>query len=300
MPRMILGTHFHFPAIEPALSKSDSFRLDGFCVDLKCRMQDPMKLRLRERLMFQRIFLSALGSGIVVGLILALLHQVTTVPIIIQAEKYEQSGAHSAYFRTPGGFRLSSAAMDVRTTNLARSHVMPVSTGHDHAWTADGRERMLFTILTTLITSVGFAFLLVGLFALKGDPVDGRRGVLWGMGAFAAFVLAPAFGLQPELPGSATAALDARQVWWLATAAATGLGLAALAFCQSWAIRVGALVVMVAPHVVGAPHPHELTSTAPAELAGQFAATSIAIGAVFWTLLGWFSGTIYHKLSIPE
>ncbi len=246
--------------------------------------------------MFQRIFLSALEAGIVVGLIAAVLHQFTTVPIIVQAEQYEKAETHSSLGQVPGGFRLNAAPVVARAADLAQSHIVLAAADLNGASApASSTERIAYTTLTTVLTSVGFALLLVGLFALKGDPVDGRRGVLWGMGAFAALTLAPALGLQPELPGNAAAELGARQVWWLATAAATGLGLAALAFSQSWAIRVAALLLMVAPHIVGAPHPHELTSTAPAEIAGQFAATSIAIGAVFWALLGWFSGTFYAR-----
>src|SRR5262249_10944682 len=40
-------------------------------------------------LMLQRIFGTALGAGIAVGLIVAILQHVTLVPLILEAEKYE-------------------------------------------------------------------------------------------------------------------------------------------------------------------------------------------------------------------
>ena len=37
-------------------------------------------------------------------------------------------------------------------------------------------------------------------------------------------------------------------------------------------LQIGGVVLIALPHIVGAPHPHEFVSTAPAELAGHFAA----------------------------
>jgi len=51
---------------------------------------------------------------------------------------------------------------------------------------------------------------------------------------FVAFSLAPAAGLPLGLPGMAAAALEARQIWWVCTVAATAAGLALLAFPPAW------------------------------------------------------------------
>ena len=44
--------------------------------------------------MFRRIFATALGAGVVLGLLIAALQHVALVPLILEAEKYEGGGAH--------------------------------------------------------------------------------------------------------------------------------------------------------------------------------------------------------------
>src|SRR5437588_12111758 len=51
--------------------------------------------------MFQRIFATALGAGIGVGLLLAALQHATVVPLILEAEKYE-SGALQVHRHAQG------------------------------------------------------------------------------------------------------------------------------------------------------------------------------------------------------
>ena len=69
---------------------------------------------------------------------------------------------------------------------------------------------------------IGFALLLVSAYAFSGASVDWRRGLYWGLAAFATFTLAPGLGLPPEVPGTSAAPLLDRQIWWVATAVATG------------------------------------------------------------------------------
>jgi predicted cobalt transporter CbtA len=59
-------------------------------------------------------------------------------------------------------------------------------------------------------------------------------------------------------------------------------------------------VLIAVPHIIGAPHPHEFVSTAPAELAGHFAATSLAVTAIFWGVLGYLSGAFYRRIAQPQ
>jgi predicted cobalt transporter CbtA len=47
--------------------------------------------------------------------------------------------------------------------------------------------------------------------------------------------------------------------------------------------------------VIGAPHPHQGVGSAPPELAASFAARSLGINAVFWTLLGLTTGALYRR-----
>ena len=70
------------------------------------------------------------------------------------------------------------------------------------------------------------------------------------------------------------------------TAAATGMGLYLIGVRRSLIAILGGLVLIVAPHAVGAPQAPESASELPAALAAQFAARSLAISFVFWMLIG--------------
>lgn len=246
--------------------------------------------------MIRRLFVSAIAAGVLAGLIISALHQVTTVPIILHAETFEggaekaDAGVAPAGRAMAVGFRLGNPAF------VPQSGAVPVHGGEGHgddaAWAPrDGAERIAFTVMTTVLTGVGFALLLVAGMMLRGDRVDFRRGVLWGAGGFVAFTLAPTMGLPPEIPGAATADLLARQIWWISAAVTALAGLWLLVFTPGTVWKVAGVVLLAAPHIFGAPHPHDLsTAGPPAELAAQFAATSIATAAVFWALLGGLAG----------
>ena len=103
------------------------------------------------------------------------------------------------------------------------------------------------------------------------------------------------FGLAPELPGSAGAALDERQIWWIATAFATALGLYLMLRATPLWARLGGLVLLLLPHAIGAPHAHNYISTAPAELAAQFTASSLVIHAVLWAIVGVGTGFFWMR-----
>src|ERR687886_124371 len=186
--------------------------------------------------MVRRIFASGLLAGLVAGAVAAALQAVTTTPLILRAEVFE--AAHAA-------------------------------ADHVHAAEALTLGRLALSSLATVIFGVGFALILVALMALAGEPVDARRGALWGLAGFAAASFAPALGLPPELPGAAAADLTARQLWWLATVACTGTGLWLIARDRrSWAIGL-AVALMAAPQLWGAPHV-DGAGTAPPELAARF------------------------------
>ena len=88
------------------------------------------------------------------------------------------------------------------------------------------------------------------------SPITAANGVLWGLAGFVAFQLAPAFGLPPELPGMPAADLVARQIWWWATALATGAGLLRASPDSATGPAIGvAAVLMLLPHIIGAPPP---------------------------------------------
>lgn len=252
--------------------------------------------------MFQRIFATALGAGVAVGLIIAILQHVTLVPLILEAEKYEDGilkveHKHAQAAPRPDdiGAAVAGALPAVIGQAQAQEHEHEHSTVNAAGITDDSPWRAVFTFIATTLTATGFALLLAGAFAVSGRAVNAREGLLWGLAGFTAFALAPAFGLPPELPGSVAAELTARQAWWIGTMAATVGGLGLLAFVRrTWAIPV-AIVLLIAPHVIGAPHPHEGAGLVPPELAAEFAARSLGLNAVMWALLGLAAGALYAR-----
>jgi cobalt transporter subunit CbtA len=171
--------------------------------------------------------------------------------------------------------------------------------GHGHspgAWEpADGLERTAFTIVINILTAIGYALILTGLFVLRGRPVGWREGLLWGLSGFLVVTVAPGLGLSPELPGVQAAPVLERQLWWIGTAAATAIGLALLVFRRSpWAAAV-AIILFVVPHVIGAPRLAEQHSNVPEALYHQFVVAVTLTSLLSWALLGWLSAVFYRR-----
>ncbi|MDB5542622.1 MAG: hypothetical protein JWQ89_4349 [Devosia sp.] len=229
--------------------------------------------------LFQRIFFAAVLSGLAAGLAMSAVQQWRVVPLILAAEVYE------------------NAAPAAEPAAAQHSHEAGTP-AHEHeadAWAPqDGPERIFYTVLASLLGGIGLAFLLAAVSVLSGIEITARNGIIWGLGGFIALQLAPAFGLAPKLPGMPAADLVARQVWWIGTAIATGAGMLAIAKLRNWSGIVIAAVLILAPHVIGAPQlAGEHESAVPAHLATEFAAATLATGALFWLtvgpLLGWLN-----------
>ena len=228
--------------------------------------------------MFRRIVMTALAAGALAGIFVTGLQMVTTVPLISFAEQYE-GGAES-------GHEHGEEATDGEESS------------HDHsmAWMPEeGFERHGFTLLTSVLMSVGYSFMLAALFALRGQNVDTRQGVLWGLAGFASLYVAPALGIPPELPGMMGGDFDHRQLWWIATAIATAISLGLLVFGTNAVMRIAGVVIMVIPHVVGAPRPGEFTHDLPTEVVAQFAVSSLVTVGLFWAVLGGLVGYFFNK-----
>jgi cobalt transporter subunit CbtA len=220
---------------------------------------------------FRRLVFAALCAGAVAGLLTTVAHQFGTVPLILQAETYEQ--AATAVDHHPGGHEAGPAQWEPQ------------------GWT----ERAAYTALADLLTAAGFGLLLTAGFALRGGAVGWREGLFWGLAGFATFTLAPCLGLPPELPGSEAAALVQRQVWWLLAAASTGAGLALLAFTRHAAGAALAAVLLILPHLYGAPLSDITAAQGPPEaLARQFVVAVTVTSLVFWLSLGAASGYFYR------
>lgn len=241
--------------------------------------------------MLKNLILSAAAAGVAAGLFTAVVQHVTTTPIIIEAEKYESS----APSHTHGAARTEAAPISGQAASTEDVALQAV--GEVEWKPADGIQRTLYTSLATTVLGVGFGLALLAVMTLAGVKIDARMGLAFGVAGFIAVALAPALGLPPEIPGSGAADLDARQAWWFFTVGATAIGLAGLLLTKSMWLQVAGVVLIALPHIVGAPQPHEFVSTAPAELAGHFAATSLAVTAIFWGVLGYASGAFYERFS---
>jgi cobalt transporter subunit CbtA len=225
---------------------------------------------------FQRLFVAAALAGSLAGVLVAAVHHFATVPLILQVEAFEGSAAGSGH----------------GDAHAASDHA------RDSAWQPrDGVERIAATTLTDIATGVGFALLLLALSELCGQKLNLRRGLYWGLAGFVAVTLAPALGLPPELPGTESAALLDRQIWWVITAVltATGLGLVFIVR-KPLPVLLGAALIAL-PHLYGAPQPAVHGSLAAEALAREFAVAAILASLLFWIALGLLAGFFQDRLA---
>jgi cobalt transporter subunit CbtA len=200
-----------------------------------------------------------LCSGALAGLILSVVQQFTVVPLIAAAERYETEDAH-----------------------------------HGAEWKPeDGWERKGWTVVTTVLTGIGFAGVLFGFLSMTSNRITTRSGVLWGLAAFACFHLVPSLGLPPMPPGVPVSDVQPRQLWWTCAVLSAAAGLW-LITRKTWMKRIAGVVVLMAPHlvtvtaVVG-------DSPVPPELMRNFAVASLASVAIFWILVGGIGGYLFSR-----
>jgi len=237
---------------------------------------------------FRLILFSAVISGGIVGLAVTAVQHLGTVPLILKAEVYE---------------RASEASPAQSAEHAQHQHRQDQHAQHQHseeAWTPrDGLERTAFTAVANILTAIGFGLALCGIFAVRG-PGDWYEGLLWGLAGFVVFTVAPGLGLPPTLPGIPTAELEARQLWWIATAASTAAGLALLFFRRSPLAAIVALCLLALPHVIGSPQPDDAHTHVPQALSRQFVAAVTFTSLFFWSLLGSLTSIAYRRLSTAE
>ena len=224
--------------------------------------------------MFQKILTSALFAGFAAGLIAAALQFMFVQPVLLHAELYE--GGDLVHFGAATGASPHDL-LAAQSTDIMR----------------DG-----LSVLFSALTYVGYGLMLVAGMAFaaeQGAEINVRTGIIWGIAGWITAHLAPAFSLPPELPGSAAADVGARQVWWYATVAASAVALWLFAFGRNWAMWGVGIILLVAPHVVGAPQPGDFSGPVPPELAGEFAARALGVGLAVWATLGAFAGYFWSR-----
>jgi len=226
---------------------------------------------------FRNIVLVAAIAGVLAGLGMTVAQQLTTVPLILKAEVYEEQGTTAAH-------------------DYGDAAAQPAAHDHDEGWQpADGFERTAFSALANIVTGVGFALLLVAASELAGGITSWRQGVFWGLAGFAVFTLVPSLGLPPELPAMPAAELGARQLWWVAPALSGGGALALIFYARSPLAIVAAIALLVAPHLIGAPEPASYDTPIPEGLHHSFVVAVVLTALLFWVLLGALAGLFRER-----
>jgi len=262
--------------------------------------------------MISKAVTTVLLSGFVAGVLVTGAQMLKVTPLILQAEKYEDGTEVLPHTHEQSGIthehELKGVALDVHAA-LTAAHGNEVA-AHDHAgvvhdhalgnWApSDGVERTFYTGISNIVTGIAFSLMLVAVYLLRGKPVNMNSGLLWGAAGFLIFSGSPALGLPPELPGMTAAALDARQTWWIVTVIATAIGIGLFTETKTILSKVAAVLLLAAPHLIGAPHPLLFESNVPAELSAQFVIASLFTSAFFWMVLGASTGYFYQKL-VPK
>ena len=257
---------------------------------------------------FRRLITTALLAGLLAGLVLFVVQHFTIVPLIELAEGFEGSapvvqplaGQPAPATHVPGGQASAVAGPGSKSDPAAHAHFHD-----DEGWQpSPGFQRIGLTAVTTVISGIGFAAILLAGMTLRGAAVDLRRGVLWGLAGFACFVLAPALGLPPKPPSAAVGDLHWRQMWWAGTVLATACGLWLIfgPHANRWSRMLG-VVVLGFPHALGVPPPEGI-DLAPATLMRDFAVLSIGTNLLFWLVLGgacgWLLSHGWGRMNGPQ
>jgi len=228
---------------------------------------------------FRAIVFSSIVAGFVVGAIVTVIQQFGTVPLILKAEVFEKAAEHHDR---------EVAAAASQGSVAGHSHAE-----HEHAaetWEPrEGLERNAYTAAANVMTAIGFALLLAAIFAIRSNgssSVSWHEGLTWGLAGFAVFTLAPGLGLPPELPGVPAAPLLSRQIWWVLAVAATAGGLGLIFFRRSVGGSIAGLVLIMLPHVIGAPELEHIETNVPTSLSHQFVVAVTLTSLVFWFMLG--------------
>ena len=233
--------------------------------------------------MTTRLFTSALFAGLVAGLIAVLLQWSIMEKLILEGEEYETGNLN--HF---AGVLVINEAAEAAGIVVEEEEEEP----------EDLLMRYSLAFFAAFVVFVGWSLMMTAGFAIAerfGKRITMKDGLLWGIAGYAAIHMLPSIGLPPELPGTPAADLELRQLWWVSTALASVLGIALIAYGQSAVYVVVGLALLVAPHLIGAPHMEGYSGVAPPELSGEYVARSLAVGMIAWTVLGLAAGYFWNR-----
>ncbi len=234
--------------------------------------------------MIARILLVAIAAGVFAGAFVTAAQSFKVIPLIYQAETYENAAPEKA----------------VKSGSDSQA-AMPAHNAAEEWAPQDGFERVAFTLLANILSGVGFGFLLTAVIVFAGFGISWTTGIMWGVGGFLGFAFIPAIGLPPEMPGMVAADIVERQIWWVTAVACALIGMGLLAFGKNAALKTLGVVIIAIPQVVGAPHVNlsEVSSSVPAELAAQYVIATLLTTALFWMVLGASVGGLLQRYGKP-
>ena len=214
--------------------------------------------------------LNGIIAGLIAGIILGLLTLTIITPIILKAERFENS---VTVIKENGG-------------------------SHEHG---DGGEmpfykRLLLTMVGTATLSAAYGIILsIIYFYTKNKGI--KKGLIMGFAGFLLINLLPGIGLPPNPPGVETISeVENRQLWWVSLIIAEIIGVGIFLVVQknlkklfkTIATPVASLILIIIismPFLFGAPSGVKY-SLIPDELITIFRITSFGVGFIFWLSLG--------------
>ena len=235
--------------------------------------------------MTARLFTSALFAGLVAGLIAVLLQWVLVENLILEGEEYETG--NKSHF---GGVLVINEAADEAQSGSPEEPV--------EAEDGELMTRLSFTFFATIVTFIGWSLFMIAGFAVAerfGQIITMKDALLWGIAGFASVHLMTSIGLPPELPGTPAEDVELRQLWWVTTAISSALAFALFAYGRTPVFVVAGLALLLAPHLIGAPHLDYYAGVAPPELSGEYVARSLAVGMMTWVVLGLAAGYFWNR-----
>ena len=243
--------------------------------------------------MIVRYLLAALVAGLIAGAVQTAVQHAKVIPLILEAEKYEGGGETHEH---TSGLHLSIATAAHAQEAAPETTTPPAAAAEEEeGGMLFGVSRTVGTLLANLVTGAGFALVLMAASLFTGRAITLANGALWGAAAWLAFHMLPSVGLPPELPGFPAAELFDRQVWWTGTVIATAVALYLIVLRKEPVAKAAGIVLMVVPHLIGAPQPADITSNVPAILAAEFAVATLSAGLLFWIVLGLVMGAINDR-----
>ena len=211
--------------------------------------------------MFRDLLLVGLLAGVIAGSLLSVLQYFSVLPIIREAERYEN--------------QITVSGMPDHGHEQGSPEWQP----------AEGGERLGFTWLANMAVASGFGLIMAGLMGVR-KPSDWIHAIIFGLSGYYAFFLAPAVLLTPELPGVDTPDLQSRQLEWFSIVLLSLAGIGAMASSTRVPLRMIGVTLLIAPFVLIGRHEPEYSVPVPADLKSVFALMTGFSNLIFWLSLG--------------